>query len=254
MTVTKPLSVLVIVAGYFGLQSCVTDNPAAYEGILGPERKPPEETPNSGGSGGSAGSSTTGGSAPTGGSTPTGGTLGEGGMGDGGATQGGTSGSAGSGGTTVNPPPHPDFMPPCYLGPTSAGEEILKGVACAPEDPPRCYRPCGPAQVGWKLEECRAGVYAEEDCRFPLDGDYSCYRLPDDPTTIDCGLTAAPAARDECDVAPCTSCNFEGFYEDTGGDAKEGYCTCRDADETGVRRWTCASATAWPCPTSQGCF
>jgi hypothetical protein len=195
----------------------------------------------------------------TGGAQATGGTTGEGGMGDGGAAAtSGSAGSAGTAGTTPNPDPHPDFMPPCFDYMTQDGLEILKGTPCTSADPQQCYRPCGPAQTGWKLEECRAGVYAEEDCRFPIDGDYSCYRLPDNPDAdidpVACGLTAPPAATDPCTAAPCLPCNFEGFYEDTGGDAKEGFCVCRDADAMGIRRWTCASNTAWPCPANNGCF
>jgi hypothetical protein len=249
MSVTKSLSVLALVGGFVGLQSCVTDNPAAYEGILGPEREPAEEPSSGGGTGGTV--------SPTGGSGPsTGGTTGDGGMGDGGQP---TAGSGGSAGTMVNPPPHPDFMPPCYLTKTTAGEDILKGVSCTPDDLQLCYRPCGPAQVGWKSETCMAGVYAEGDCRFPLDGDYSCYRLPDDvpqdPPIIDCGLTVTPSALDECTVDECTPCNKEGYYEDTGGDAKPGFCVCRAPDPvTGIRRWTCATDTSWPCPNNQGCF
>lgn len=254
MLATRSLFVVTLVGAFGCLQSCVTDNPAAYDGILGPERESPEEATSGGGSAGTGGSGGT--AAGSGGSAPTtGGTSGEGGMGEGGTTAQG--GSAGSAGSTMNPPPHPDFMPPCFASTTGAGEEILKGVSCTSTDPQTCYRPCGPAQVGWKLEECRAGVYAEEDCRFPTDGDYSCYRLPDNPEDIDeaaCGLTAPPAARDECTAQVCMACNFNGFYEDTGGDAKEGFCVCREPDETGVRRWTCASDTAWPCPTSAGCF
>jgi hypothetical protein len=252
MQIGKSLSLLLPLAAWLGAQGC-TDNPAAYDGILGPTRESPEGSASAGGTGGSgAGGSATGGSA-TGGTQSTAG--GEGGMGDGGVA--GTSGTGGSAGTVVNPPPHPDFMPPCFQFTTTAGEEILKGTPCTSDDPQQCYRPCGPAQVGWKLEECRAGVYAEEDCSFPLDGDYSCYRLPDDPEDIDetaCQVTAPPAATDECAAPACMACNFEGFYEDTGGDAKEGYCVCRDPDEMGVRRWTCASTTAWPCPTNNGCF
>jgi hypothetical protein len=255
MKTEKALSVLVVFAGFVGVNACVTDNPAAYEGILGPTRESPEGSASAGGTG-TGGTSSSGGTAMTGGTQATGGPTGEGGMGDGGAAA--TSGTSGSAGTTPNPDPHPDFMPPCFDFMTQDGLEIVKGAPCTAADPQQCYRPCGPAQVGWKLEECRAGVYAEEDCRFPLDGEYSCYRLPDDlpqePPAIDCGLTAAPAATGECNVEACTPCNHEGFYEDTGGAEKVGFCVCRDPDEMGIRRWTCASDTAWPCPTSQGCF
>src|SRR5262245_40243535 len=149
MRVTKSLSVLTLLGGIAAVQAC-TDNPAAYQGILGPDRAPTEEPSSGGGSGGNT---------PTGGTAPTGGTSGDGGMGAGGAAagSGGAAGSAGAADSTMNPPPHPDFMPPCFLTATASGDEILKGVPCTSADPRMCYRPCGPAQVGWKLEECRAG-------------------------------------------------------------------------------------------------
>ena len=172
---------------------------------------------------------------------------GKGGTGTGGA---GTGGSSGGSAGTGNPPEDPNFSPACFRFMTQAGEEILKGTSCTPDDPHLCYRPCGPNQIGWKTETCTASVYAEGDCTFPLDKEYSCYHIPD---VIDCGLAEAPQATMECDVAGCTVCNVDGFYADTGGDVKEGYCVCRDPDAQGVRRWTCASTTAWPCPLNQGC-
>jgi hypothetical protein len=257
---------LSLLAAYVSVQSC-TDNPAAYSGILGPTREPTETPSDTGGSAGTGGgptggSATTGGTGPsTGGAGVDGGVGGQGEGGEGatsgtGGGKGGKGGSAGSGtgGTgVVNPPPHPDFLPPCFLGPTSAGEEILKGVACAPEDPQLCYRPCGPNQSGWKSEDCTAGVYTEGDCVFPMDGDYSCYKIPDPIDEGACGVTSPPKATGECGAPSCTVCNFEGFYLDSGNDAKEGYCICREPGPDGVRRWTCASATAWPCPLNRGC-
>jgi len=238
---------LVPLAVWFGTQSCVTDNEAAYQGIFGADRG---RTPSSGGSDASGGS-TGGTGGPTGGSPTTGGsaTAAAAGMGDGGD---GTTG--GTGGSTVNPPPHPDFLPPCYLSTTQAGDEILKGTPCTSADVKVCYRPCGPSQVGWKKEQCKAGVYAEEDCLFPEDMDFSCYRIPDVIDEAACGVTAPPAATGECTAPLCMPCNFEGSYQDTGADVKEGYCTCREPDAEGVRRWTCASTMAWPCPSSRGCF
>lgn len=170
----------------------------------------------------------------------------------------GTSGTGTSGGATgvagaVNPPTHPDFSPACFLTTTTLGEEILKGTSCTAADPKLCYRPCGPNQVGWKTETCTAGVYAEGDCTFPVDGDYSCYAIPDEINVAACGITAPPAATDPCEAPLCTTCNYDGFYQDTGSDVKEGFCVCRTPDIGGVRRWTCASATAWPCPLNQGC-
>jgi len=253
MHAARPLSALVLFAGCLGAASCVTDNPAAYEGILGPTRAEASA------SGGTAGSDTGGtGALPTGGSSGAAGTTGgDGGMSEGGQGATGASGGSSGSGTGKNPPPHPDFSPPCYFAPTLAGEEILKGTPCTPDDIKLCYRSCGPNQTGWKSETCTAGVYAEGDCRFPDDQDYSCYRvpeLPEMPDTVACKVTAPPAATDPCEAPSCTACNFDGFYADTAGDAKEGYCICRDADEMGVRRWTCASTTAWPCPISRGCF
>lgn len=176
--------------------------------------------------------------------------MGEGGEGP---SSGGAAGGGTTAGTTGNPPIDPNFSPACFLTLTQAGEEIMKGTPCTPEDPQLCYRPCGPHQVGWKTETCLAGVYAEGDCTFPADKDYSCYRIPDEIDEAACGLSSPPAATEECSAPPCMSCNFGGFYKDTGSDVKEGYCICRDPDPDGVRRWTCASVTAWPCPFSRGC-
>jgi hypothetical protein len=171
-------------------------------------------------------------------------------------TNGGTSGT-GTGATAgtgvVHPPTHPDFSPACFLTLTGAGEEIMKGTPCTAADPKLCYRPCGPNQVGWKTETCLAGVYAEGDCTFPEDQTYECYAIPAQIDASACGLTAPPSATDECTAPPCMSCNYDGFYQDTGSDVKEGYCICREPDAEGVRRWTCASATAWPCPLHRGC-
>ena len=246
MSYAKPLSALVLFAGILGAASC-TDNPAAYEGILGEE----EETSTGGTSG-----SDTGGT----GAQPTGGTGGSGMSEGGGGATGGSAGgiSAGSGGSSgssagKNPPPHPDFSPPCYLAPTLAGEEILKGTPCTSADIKLCYRSCGPSQSGWKTETCTAGVYAEGDCQFPAEGDYSCYKIPDVIDEGACGVTVPPAATDPCGAPACTVCNVNGFYTDTAGDAKLGFCICREPDEMGVRTWTCASDTAWPCPVSRGC-
>jgi len=262
-------SVLVLVATGLGGQACLTDNPPAYHDVLSPQHNPPEGHSGGAGTGGVAGSSGTAGTAPTSGSSGTGGlggtdmggeagatAGGEGGSGPTTGGSGGTAGSAGGGvtaGTTANPPIDPNFSPACFMGPTQAGEEIKKGTPCAPEDPEVCYRPCGPDQVGWKTETCLAGVYTEGDCTFPPEKDYSCYAIPDEIDAAACGLTAAPSATDECDAPLCTVCNLDGFYQDSGTNAKEGYCVCREPDETGKRRWTCASTTAWPCPFNQGC-
>jgi hypothetical protein len=265
MNAGRSLSALVLVAACVGVPSCFTDNPAAYQGILGPTREPPEDpNPPSGGKGGGGAGGLpagNGGASAGSGGTGEGGESGEhtaagtSGRGGGASGRGGSgAGTSGTGGADVNPPEDPNFAPACFRGPTvSGGEEIKKGTSCTDEDTQLCYRPCGPNQVGWKTETCVAGVYAEGDCTFPMDKDYSCYKIPDDIDEGACGLSAPPAATAECTAPACMSCNFDGFYEDTGSDVKEGFCVCREPDMTGKRRWTCASAVAWPCPLNQGC-
>jgi len=255
MKARRLLSLLVPFATWFGVQSC-TDNQAAYEGILGRSVRDELEVPGTsgaGGAGGEAGSP----AASEGGAPPVGPGGGKSGMGEGGeVSRGGSDSEAGNGtttGTGAHPPVDPDFSPACFLTPTQSGEEILKGTPCTSEDPKLCYRPCGPDQVGWKTETCLAGVYTEGDCTFPPAKDYSCYAIPSEIDEGACGVTAAPAATDECDAPLCMPCNLSGFYQDTGSDVKEGYCVCREPDEGGVRRWTCASTTAWPCPFNRGC-
>jgi hypothetical protein len=149
--------------------------------------------------------------------------------------------------------PSSPYYPPCSLGTTVSGEEIKKGTFCTSGDPELCYRECGPLQIGWKSETCLAGVYAEGDCTFPEDGDYSCFAIPDAIDTAVCPTDSPPKSLDECDIPECTLCNLNGQYFDTASNAKEGYCVCREPDENGVRTWTCASTTAWPCPFSRGC-
>ena len=243
---------LVVLGASVGAASCYTDNPAAYRDILGRSVRPDPDEPgmDAGGTGtGGAGGSTGGGSQTTGGSP-----MGKGGTGAGGKGTGGGNGSGGSNmGGTGNPPVDPNYSPACFELTTVTGEEILKGAPCTPEDAQLCYRPCGPQQVGWKTETCTAGVYAEGPCIFPDYKDYSCYHIPDPIDPGVCGITAAPAATDECTAPLCTVCNFEGFYQDSSSQLKEGYCVCREPDIDGVRRWTCGSTTAWPCPFSSGC-
>jgi len=149
--------------------------------------------------------------------------------------------------------PNSPYYPPCDLGTALNGEEIKKGTQCTADDVQECFRQCGPAQVGWKTETCQAGVYAESDCSFPEDGDYSCYALPDEIDPAICPQDSPPRATEECGSPLCTACNVNGQYFDTADNLKEWYCVCREPDEDGVRRWTCASITAWPCPFSRGC-
>lgn len=188
--------------------------------------------------------STGGSAAPSG----EGGTVAPAGSGSGGSAGTGTGGSAGGTSAVEN------FDPPCDLTLNSAGAEIAKGVACAPEDPQLCWRKCGPAGVGWKSETCTNALYVEGDCVFPTNGDYSCFAIPEtlhaecptDPTLM-------PQASQECTVPECNPCNIDGQYKTSSGEAKVGYCVCQAPNSAGTRTWSCASGTAWPCPFGAGC-
>ena len=73
-------------------------------------------------------------------------------------------------------------------------------------------------------------------------------------TSVDASCPAtAPQASQPCDVKECTLCNVGGNYLDSTGASKVGYCVCPPAGGSGTRKWSCASATAWPCPSGQGC-
>lgn len=254
---TRRLCLLVPLSAWMSLQSCITDNQATYQGLLGETRQPtePELSGGSGGSGGAGGTTTTTGS---GGSRAEGGEAGAGQAGEGGADEtdgnaGSSSGGSGASGTTGLVDPDSPYWPPCSLGLSQSGEEIKKGTPCTQDDPQLCYRECGPYSVGWKTETCLASVYAEGDCTFPPDQDYSCFKIPDVIDETLCKVSAPPRATEECDAPVCYACNYGGQYFDTGDNVKDGYCVCREPDENGIRMWTCASTTAWPCPFSQGC-
>ena len=146
-----------------------------------------------------------------------------------------------------------NFTPKCDLAPTAAGEEIKKGVACTEADPACCWRSCGPQSIGWKTEECVASVYAEGDCQFPPDADYSCYAIPAAIDTTVCPQDTPPQASMDCDVPECTVCNLDDTYFDSGGSSKTGYCVCQAPNSDGKRTWSCGSSSAWPCPLGQGC-
>ena len=182
----------------------------------------------------------------------TGGVTGMGGTSEvtasGGTTTPETTGAGGAAGSTGST----SFEPLCAGLVTVANVEPAKNEICTEDDPQFCYRTCGPLSIGFKSETCTAGVYVEQSgCSFPAEEDYSCYKIPDtfDPS---CPTDAAPQATTECNVAPCTLCNLDGQYFDSKGNAKTGYCVCREATET-TPKWSCASTTAWPCPAGQGC-
>ena len=205
----------------------------------------PSTTPGAGGSG-----SNTGGTGGSGGSSAAGGS--------GGATAGGsggtTAGSGGSGGSTPDDGGKgEDFSPLCSaVPPTAAGVPPAKGGACTASDTQLCYNTCGPQSIGFKSETCTGGVYVEQSgCSFRKGQDFSCYKIP---ATISATCPAAtPQASQACTVAECVLCNAAGNYLDSSGAAKPGYCICPAAGTSGTRKWSCASTTAWPCPSGQGC-
>ena len=253
MTALKRLSFFVPLTAWLCVQSCVTDNPAAYRGILGETRQPPSETSEATSTGGTQGGTV--GSATTSGTT---GTAGQAGASAGGAAGADTSGANSStdGGepSACVKPVDERYAPRCCESLTEYDEEIKKGTQCSANDVQLCYRECGPASIGWKEERCVATVYTEENCVFPPEVDYSCYKIPEEIDTASCGIVdAPPRATDECDAPECTLCNLDGIYVDTGDAAKDGWCVCRPPDENGLRTWTCASTTAWPCPLNKGC-
>jgi hypothetical protein len=190
----------------------------------------------------------TGGVTSMGGTTETGGTTTPDTTGAGGTTTPDTTAAGGTSGTT-------DFTPLCSGLVTATGDSPTKnGICNDPNDPQFCYKTCGPQSIGFKSETCTAQVYVEQSgCSFP-PGDYSCYKIPD-PFVLDPSCPAeVPQATTVCTVAPCTLCNVNGGYLDSGGNAKTGYCVCPEPSATtGTSKWSCASTTAWPCPAGEGC-
>ena len=142
--------------------------------------------------------------------------------------------------------------PPCSLNPTTAGVEPKKNEACTEDDVQLCWRSCGPESIGWKTETCTAGVYAEGDCQFDPEDDYSCFAIPDE-IDASCPTDVPPKATDECDIAECTLCNVDGHFYDSQENDKTGYCVCVPATDDKPAVWSCSSATAWPCPLGMGC-
>jgi hypothetical protein len=122
---------------------------------------------------------------------------------------------------------------------------------------PFCYKTCGPEKTGVKSETCSGGVYNEmSGCSFDPGRDYSCYRLPGAANPI-CPLVV-PQASATCDVPACTACNGNqglpgGQFADASGAVKVGYCVCQPPNASGLRVWSCASDTQWPCPVGPGC-
>jgi hypothetical protein len=185
---------------------------------------------------GSAGS----GSQGTAGTTGVGGTTGLGGT-------TGTGGTTGVGGST-------GFGEPACLS------TVAKGGACTATDQQMCYKTCGPVKSGVKLETCTtAGTYSEmSGCTFNPADNFACYKIPAAANTV-CPAGVTPQGSMDCGTVPeCTACNSlqgvnGGQYLDSTGAPKVGWCVCQAANGSGLRTWSCASDTAWPCPLSQGC-
>jgi hypothetical protein len=224
------VGLIATLAGCAALTGCSSENEPAVSNANDSGTDGNSSNGASSDSGGSAASSTSGSDGTGGGPT---------------SSSDSSSTSNTTGGTTLGDPS-------CDVTRTSAGAEIKKGVACTDQDPQLCWRTCGPGSVGWKSETCVAGSYAEGDCQFPVDGDYSCYAIPD---AIDAEVCPSdvPQATEACDVPECTLCNLGGEYLDSGGSVKMGYCVCNPPNADGARSWTCASDTAWPCPLGNGC-
>jgi len=231
-----------LVVASLGFAGCSSSNePATGNDPLGNAGAPAGTGGDATMSTGGSATTSTGGSATGDGGSPTTGTGGSTGM----------SGSPGTGGATSG-----SFSPPC--GSTSGGVEIAKGGTCVAADTQLCYKTCGPINVGFKAERCTSGAYVEEACAFPPDGDYSCFKVP---TADSAGCPTTPPQHNQpctidacsvpCSGTACAMCGLSAGYLDSKGSPKSGYCVCI-AGSAG-NKWSCASASAWPCPGGQGC-
>ena len=158
----------------------------------------------------------------------------------------GTAGTAGASGSST-------YQPLCKGLVTVGGAEPAKLVVCTDADPQLCYKTCGPKSIGFKSETCTGGSYQEQTgCDFLPGVDYSCYKIP---ATVDATCpTTTPQASQPCSVADCVLCNVADSYLDSTGSPKVGYCVCpTPTSATATSKWTCASKSAWPCPSGQGC-
>src|SRR6185436_19218139 len=96
------------------------------------------------------------------------------------------------------------------------------------------------------------GMYrSAAGCLFDPSGDYSCYKIPSTANTA-CPEGPAPAAGTPCAVDQCVLCNSlaglpGGNFFARGGAAKLGWCVCEPPNPAGLRIWSCASDTSWPC-------
>ena len=86
-------------------------------------------------------------------------------------------------------------------------------------------------------------------CSFDPTRDFTCYKVPAAPDAT-CPTTAIMAGS-ACAIADCVVCGGTTGYTDSTGAAKTGYCVCQAGATSPT--WSCASSTAWPCPTGLGC-
>jgi hypothetical protein len=114
-------------------------------------------------------------------------------------------------------------------------------------------------RTGVKAFTCSTnGTYSEmSGCVFDPNRDYSCYAIPTAANAA-CPQGITPMAASACEVDHCVLCNslrgeVGGQYYDSSGAAKVGWCTCQEPNAAGMRLWSCASDTAWPCPLGAGC-
>ncbi len=178
-----------------------------------------------------------------------GGTTGSAGSGSGVAGTTGTGGSAAGGSLGFG-------LPACLSSVAKGGACTYTGDMSMPDQ--FCYKTCGPEKTGVKTETCTtAGIYAEmSGCSFDMTKNYACYKIPTVANTV-CPA-GTPKASDPCTTDHCVLCNSlqglsGGQYSDSQGSPKVGWCTCQEPNSMGMRTWTCASDTAWPCPLGAGC-
>ena len=158
----------------------------------------------------------------------------------------GAGGAISGGGLVASPSP--------LCGITLAGEATAKGISCTLADVQLCYKACGPQSIGFKSETCSGGVYTESvGCNYPEGYDYSCYKIP---AVFDASCPVSPLHNTPCTVVPCVACVSTvavSGYPDPSSSAPIAYCICALNATAGVYKWSCAQATAWPCPGRYGC-
>ena len=125
-----------------------------------------------------------------------------------------------------------------------------------------CYKRCGPENVGWKELRCSAAsgaVFIEmSGCLFDPVADYSCYKVPTGANAA-CPAGVTPQHSTPCDVPYCTLCNaLQGvpggsFHIESNDLARLGYCVCQLPNAAGLRTWSCANDSSWPCPGGNDC-